>query len=129
MAQLCDITRFVTGAGQQGIFNTAFSLSFEIIGPALRLLVLSKSLKPSIPCLLLKKNHFHFYCFYFLTVFSSSWKCIFHFLRVPFLPWISLQTVMGLAPSLAFAVGLIVVSITVVIVTVVVIDYVKHHYP
>ena len=31
------VCRFVTGAGQQGIFNTAFSLSFEIIGPALRL--------------------------------------------------------------------------------------------
>ena len=35
-------TRFVTGAGQQGIFNTAFSLSFEIIGPGLRF-VLSRN--------------------------------------------------------------------------------------
>ena len=35
----------------------------------------------------------------------SSFGC-----RVPLMPWISLQTVMGLAPSVAFAIGLIVVN-------------------
>ena len=31
-----NFIRFITGIGQQGTFNTAFSLSFEILGPKAR---------------------------------------------------------------------------------------------
>ena len=93
-------TRFVTGAGQQGIFNTAFSLSFEIIGPGLRFVLSRNSSTMKIECLQISENQI----LWVLKFSSSGW-------RVPLMPWISLQTVMGLAPSVAFAIGLIVVYI------------------
>merc|ERR1711892_555029 len=60
-----SVARFLTGVGQQGLFNCSFSLSIEIVG---------------------KK------------------------LAVPFLPWVSLSTVLGVAPSASFAVGIIILS-------------------
>ena len=108
----------MTGAGQQGIFNTAFSLSFEIIGPALRLagyiFYLIAIYRVSFHTLTfaghLLRLVFLFYYFLLQRAFLQFHLCL---CRVPFLPWISLQTVMGLAPSLAFAVGLIVVYIVI----------------
>jgi len=57
--------RFLTGVGQQGLFNVGFSLALEMTG---------------------NKQ------------------------KVPFLPWVSLCTVLGIAPSAAFAVGIIILS-------------------
>ena len=57
--------RFLTGVGQQGLFNCAFSLAIEIVG---------------------------------------------HKQSVPFLSWVSLSTVLGIAPSASFAVGIIILS-------------------